>query len=116
MTILTKREVWRKPRPTDKTRRSSDLTPDEQANVRKALRFLAVRLGDWPKLAQAMKANQATVWAAGWKRGVSAGIAVRAARVAGVPVEEILSGRWPKPNACPMCGRCDETPDSAGRS
>ena len=29
-------------------------------------------------------------------------------------MEEILSGRWPKPNACPMCGRCDETPEDSG--
>ena len=33
MTILTKREVWRKPRPANATRRSSDLTPEEHANV-----------------------------------------------------------------------------------
>ena len=105
MAILREPKVWTKPRPTNETRRSSDLTLDEQANVRKAIRFLAVRLGSWPALAKAMNAQRATVWAAGWKRKVSAGLALRAARVAGVPLEDILRGAWPVEGACPHCGR-----------
>lgn len=31
--------------------------------------------------------------------------AERAARLAGVPVEDVLAGRWPVEGACPHCGR-----------
>jgi hypothetical protein len=107
MTILTMRTVRAKERPAHETRRSSDLTPAEQQNVKAALRFLSKRLGSYPKLAKAMGANHATVMAAAHKRGaVSAGIALRAARVAGVPLENVLSGTWPPADACPWRGRC----------
>jgi hypothetical protein len=97
VTILTKREVWRKPRPADETRRSSDLTPDEHANVKKALRFLRARRGGAVKLAVALRVNVASVEHACLTEGrPSAGLAIRVARLAGVPVEEILSGAWPK--------------------
>jgi hypothetical protein len=105
-TILRERVVWTKTRPSNETRRSSDLTPEEQANVKTALRFLVKRHGTARKLAGAMKANFGTVAAAILARGtVSAGIALRAARVAGVPLEEVLAGRWPVSGACPHCGR-----------
>src|SRR5580693_7008916 len=106
MPILTKREVWRKPRPANETRRSYDLTPAEQENVRVALRFLATRFGDFAKLAKAMGAHRETVQRPARRAApVTAGIALRAARVAGVPLEELLSGAWPKAGACPHCGR-----------
>jgi hypothetical protein len=38
-------------------------------------------------------------------RRLSAGLAVRAARYAEAPLEDLLTGAWPKPGACPMCGR-----------
>ena len=34
-----------------------------------------------------------------------AGMALRAARLAEVPVEDMLAGQWPVPRACPHCGR-----------
>ena|ERR1700733_3272533 len=105
MGILREAKVWRRERPANLTRRSSDLTPDEQANVRKALRFLAVRLGSWPALGKAMRSNASTLWSVAHKQPVSAGIALRAARVAEVAVEEVLGGRWPVEGMCPRCGR-----------
>ena len=45
MTILRARTAWTKPRDPNATRRSSDLTPAEQNNVRTAIRFLRTRLG-----------------------------------------------------------------------
>jgi hypothetical protein len=106
MTVLSAPVVWKKPRPATETRRSSDLTPEEQANARKAIRFLAIRLGGQAKLAKAMRATRATINLATSKRGKpSAGLALRAARVAGVGVEELLAGRWPVEGACPHCGR-----------
>jgi len=108
MAILRERTVWRKPRPANETRRSSDLTPEEQRNVKAALRFLAKRHGTAGKLAVAMSARYATVKAAiDAHRPVSAGVALRASRLAGVPLEDVLSGVWPKAGACPHCGRTD---------
>jgi hypothetical protein len=106
MGILREPRVWAKPRPTDKPRQSSDLTPDEQANVKAAIRFLALRFGTFAKLAEAMGAKRGTVlYATSKGSGVSAGIALRAARAAGVPLEDVLGGAWPKVGACPRCGR-----------
>ena len=53
MGILYERKSWRKARPPTETRRSSDLTPDEQANVRRALAVLVRRLGSRKALALA---------------------------------------------------------------
>ena len=104
--ILTERMSWRKSRPSDRPRRSSDLTPDEQANAKAAIRVLARRLGGAAKLAEALGAKPATVGnATGTRRTVSAGLALRAARLAGVPLEDMLSGAWPVAGSCPHCGR-----------
>jgi thiamine pyrophosphate-dependent acetolactate synthase large subunit-like protein len=107
MTVLAQRKTWRRERPANETRRSTDLTLQEQENVRVALRFLAKRHGDYAKLAKAMGAHRETVHRPARKASpVTAGIALRAARVAGVVVEELLAGRWPVEGACPLCGRC----------
>jgi hypothetical protein len=105
-TILRSCVAWTKPRPPNETRRSSDLTPEEQENARAAIRFLAKRHGTRRKLAAAMGVNFGTLQSALEKRGaVSAGIALRAARAAGVPLDDVLAGRWPVTGACPHCGR-----------
>lgn len=107
MAILRERTVWRKTRPANETRRSTDLTPAEQENVRVALRFLAKRYGDYTKLAAAIGAHRETVQRpARNARTVTAGLALRLARVAGVPLEDVLSGAWPTAGACPHCWRC----------
>jgi hypothetical protein len=106
MGILREPKIWAKPRPANETRRSSDLTPEEQANVRRALRFLSVRLGGWAKLAEAMGAKQATLeQAVSRHRHPSAGMAIRAARLANVAVEAILGGGWPESGRCAHCNR-----------
>jgi hypothetical protein len=105
--ILTERVERRRPRPANETRRSHDLTPEEQTNVRAALRFLRTRLGSTSKLAAALRANIGTLRAVCLPHGraPSAAVAIRAARVAGVSVEDVLSGAWPPARACPHCGR-----------
>lgn len=106
MTILTKRETWARPRPANETRRATDLTPAEVESVRLALRFLRTRLGGSAKLAAALKVRRALVDKFCGARGrPSAAIAIRAARVAGVTVENVLNGSWPPAGACPHCGR-----------
>jgi len=106
--ILRARHSWRRQQDPNSAVRASDLTEDEQQHVRRALHFLMKRLGGRTALAKAMRTKLTTV-ASSLKpqRGVSAGTALRAARAAGRPVEELLAGAYPPPGACPYCGRCD---------
>jgi transcriptional regulator with XRE-family HTH domain len=102
MPILKERVAWSRP----KKPRGPDLSPDERARVKAALVFLRCRYGSLRALAEAMGLKFATVGYAVSKRGnPSAGVALRAARAAGVPLEDVLSGAYPKPGACPRCGR-----------
>jgi hypothetical protein len=104
--VLTEPKRWARPRDPAKTRRSSDLAPEEYANVKVALHVLRVRLGSVAKLAEALSAKAKTVTEALSVRGKpSAGLALRAARLAGVPLEDLLSGAWPLAGSCPHCGR-----------
>jgi hypothetical protein len=105
MTILTSTKTWRRPAPLARVT-TPDLTPDEIANVKRALRVLCTRHGGWATLAQAMGTNAGNLQVSIVRnRKPSVAVALRAARVAGVPLEEVLSGAWPKPGACPHCGR-----------
>jgi hypothetical protein len=102
--ILRVREVWRKP--NVRRRRSTDLTADEAANVRKAVMFLRKRFGTATQLADALGVTDRLVERICSVRGrPGAAVAIRAARLAGVGVDEILAGAWPRPGACPYCGR-----------
>jgi hypothetical protein len=102
MAILRETVGWSKP----KARRGPDLSPEEAARVKAVLRFLAKRHGTWAALAKAMDVKHVTIRHAAEERGgVSAGVALRAARVAGVPLEDVLAGHWPTPTMCPICGR-----------
>ncbi len=108
MAILRERVSWAKPRPQGESRYTSDLTPEEQANVRLALRFLRVRLGGPTQLAAALKVKPKMIANACGVRGKpSAGLAIRAARMAGASVEDVLSGAFPPVGTCPHCGRSD---------
>jgi hypothetical protein len=76
----------------------SDLTTDEQKNVRTAVRFLRVRCGGWRPLAKALRFSKATLWRP------SPALAFRVARFAGVGVDDVLMGRFPPTGTCPHCG------------
>ena len=88
----------------------SDLTAKEQTNVRTALLFLRTRTGA-ETLKKAIKADPAylrRVLAGSYP--VSASLAVRAARLAGVGVDDVLAGRFPEPGTCAACGhRAEKT-------
>ena len=106
MAILRGPKSWHAPRPANETRRASDLTPEEQANVKRALAVLVRRLGSRKALATALRVNPHTLHWYMQRRGrPTAGVAIRAARLAGVAVEELLAGKWPVEGACPHCGR-----------
>ena len=81
---------------------TDDLTAQEQTNVRAALNYLRARFGTWETLAQALKYGRKTVTPS---TGVSARLAVRVARLAGVGVDDVLCGRFPPPGTCPHCGQ-----------
>lgn len=106
MAILTKRETWRAPKQLGPAKYTPDLSAEEHENVRRALHVLRRRFGSWAALAEAMGTKMKTVEHAGGRHHKpSVAIALRVARLAGVPLEDVLSGAWPKPGACPMCGR-----------
>jgi hypothetical protein len=104
--ILTEKKTWRRERPPRETRHASDLTPEEQGHVKRALRTLRQREGGWEKLSAIIRTTKASLTSYVAAKGrPTAGVALRAARLAGVPLEELLAGRWPAEGACPCCGR-----------
>lgn len=83
--------------------RASDLSKEEQANVRTALRFLHSRCGGWEALATAMCFNKDTFYRLS-SRPITAAIAFRVARFAQVSIDDLLAGKYPAVGACPHCG------------
>jgi len=83
----------------------SDLTAKEQDHVRAAIRFLRVQFRTWEATANllACRRNALHRVNAG-SRGVTAGLAFRVARIAGVGVDALLSGAYPPAGVCPHCG------------
>ncbi len=96
MTILRTRTIWRRPRAHRATCAPDELTYRECERVRGILRILRHHAGGWKALACAMGVKEKTLEQAAnrRRRRTSAGIALRAARAAGIPVEEILGGTW----------------------
>ena len=84
----------------------STLTAEEQGNVKSALRFLYVRFGTWKTLAKALRLRLRRLSEAmGGREAVSAELALRVARLAEVPFDDVTAGRYPLPGTCPHCGR-----------
>lgn len=84
----------------------SDLTAEEQDNVRAALRFLHAKSGTWPNVAKALRAHVVGLrTTARGARTATASLAVRVARFAGVSVDDVLTGRFPPAGVCPHCGQ-----------
>mgnify|MGYP000252187162 CR=1 FL=1 len=91
-----------KPRPAPR----GDLTADEQARVRVALKFLRTRAG-WAALAKGTRMTRKALENVAYGRPATGGLAIRLARFAGVPVDDVLCGRFPG-DLCPHCGRGPE--------
>lgn len=81
----------------------SDLTAEEQACVRVALRYLRTRSGGWDALAKGLRFNRKTLEAAAYGGCPSASLTIRLARFAGAGVDDLLTGKYPP--ACPHCGQ-----------
>jgi hypothetical protein len=85
--------------------RACELTKTEQTNVRTALLFLRTRLGGWGPVAQALQFSRYTLaHMIGGGKTIGPGAAVGVAHLAGVSVDDVLSGRYPAPGTCPHCG------------
>jgi hypothetical protein len=88
----------------------SDLTKEEQVNVRTALRYLRARCGGWAPVSKALRFRGTTLVHVVGGQTVSASLAVRVARLAGVSVDDVLTGRYPEVGTCPYCGHRPESP------
>jgi len=109
MSILTKREVWRRPEPAH-PKRSTSLTYAERVNTAAALRFLRLRFGTWQALAEALGVKHETAASYACRpKCIGPGMVLRIASVAGVRVDDVLSGAFPAPGTCPTCGRSGPT-------
>lgn len=83
----------------------SDLDQKEQNHVRSALRFLRRRLGTWATVADVLHSAPKTIDnVVNGYNAVSASLAIRVARLAGVMVDDLLVGKFLPPGACPNCG------------
>jgi hypothetical protein len=101
--VVTKHSETRPPKVKKHPSRFSDR--DRQMLVI-ALRALKMeRFGTWWRLAQAMKVAEGTLHQVAKGKSGSMGMAVRAAAIAGVPVEVLLSGRIRSANRCPACNQ-----------
>ncbi len=81
-----------------------DLTTVEQDNVRAALRFLRTRCGSYETLSKALGFGKSTASNVVQGRDVTPAMAFRVARLAKVPVDDVIAGRFPEPGTCPTCG------------
>lgn len=87
----------------------SDLTAQEQTNVRTALKFLRSRVGMWTTLATALHCDRKTLYrVVGGGDTIVASLAIRVAKFAKVPVDDVLAGKFPAPGTCPHCGHYEE--------
>lgn len=83
----------------------SDLTEKEQRNARTMLRFLRVRAGGWPPIAEALDIKLDTLErVVNGRRNVTPAVAFRLARLIGSTVDDVLAGRVLSPRVCPHCG------------
>ena len=92
--------------------RRSDLSAEEQKNVRTALKFLRARCGGWEALGRILGFKDTSLaHVASGQRGSTASMAFRVARLAKVGVDDVLSGRFPAVGTCPYCGHCPSADD-----
>lgn len=81
----------------------SELTNKEQGNVRTAIAFLRARCGGVKPLAKALRTTKTTL-----RQPPSPTTVFRIARLAGVGIDDVLTGKYPPPGTCPHCGHRKE--------
>ena len=89
----------------------TDLTTEEQQSVRLALRFLRARLGGWERLAKVTRYTARSLMnMSDGSAAPTVVLAFRLARVAQVPIDDLIAGRYPPAGACPYCGHTPPAP------
>ena len=81
------------------------LTAEEQAHTLAALRYLRGRVGTWRLLAKALGFEASTL--RNVRKGVndvSVNMAYCVSRIALVPFDDVVAGRYPVKGTCPHCG------------
>lgn len=87
----------------------SDLTTEEQRHVRAAMRFLRRRCGGVANLSSLLRLSLTTIRHVVDKgRALSPMIAFRVARLAEVPIDDLLAGKYPPEGTCQHCGQMKE--------
>jgi hypothetical protein len=103
---LDKPTSWRR---SDAKPTRHELTAEEQTNVRAALRVLRTRFDGTRALSEALGVTFSRLtWVMSKNGHPGAALALYAARLASVPVEDVITGAFPKPGACALCGRSTE--------
>lgn len=107
MAILTAAKVWKRASSKVKlTTKLSGLTLEEQANVLAFALTLRARYRSWEAFARALGVKQLAAFrTCTGLQEPCAGLALRLARLAKVPIEDVLSGAFAKPGCCPMCSK-----------
>lgn len=116
MAILRMKETWKRaPAVRRKGERLDQLDDAERANVGAAMRVLKAKRGNWKALARALRVSIMIMnrLAQGHTKP-TAGLALRLAKLAGVPVEDVLSGKYAKAEVCPHCGQVVPLPVHPG--
>jgi len=88
-----------------KSRPRLRFTDDERAKLATALRNLHRRYGRWRDLADAMSVSVPGLMSVLAGRSGSMKMAQRAATLAGIPLERLLSGEIMSADSCATCGQ-----------
>lgn len=83
---------------------ATELTRQEQENVRAVLRVLKVQHDGLGYVAAKMGITGPSLENLLYGRPIGASTAIRVAKVAGVSVDDVLTGRYPGRLACRHCG------------
>lgn len=104
--IVRPNDAGQVPRPPKNAKPCLTLTEEEAARLRVVPRNLRRHFGTWACLAEVMGVGVSTlIKIAGGRLRGSPGVLLQAARVAGMPVERIVSTALSVVNTCPTCGR-----------
>jgi len=78
--------------------------------VRTRCASCGLRVGAWGPLAKALRYEWDSIQkvATGKRTRVTPALALRVARLAGVPMDDLLAERWLSPRVCPHCGHPPE--------
>jgi hypothetical protein len=105
MAILRVKEVRKRERAPRATERINDLSAEESKNVLAALKVMRIRRGSWAALATEMRVPKPALEAvAGGNKRLSAGFALRVAKLAGVSSRTCSVALSPSPEAVPCAG------------